>query len=92
MNILRRAIESFALGWPRFKEHDRGTVAYSLLRMAFYLIFIFIAFGAFGKNIEELPRGMALGYIVVMTYIFGLLINVIDDGLSSVVAFFSREG
>jgi hypothetical protein len=88
MNILRRAIESIALGWPRFKEHDRATVAYSLLRMAFYLSFIFIAFGALGKNIETLPQGMAVGYTAVMIYIFGLLINVVDDGLSSVVAHF----
>jgi len=90
-NTLRRALEGFLLGWPRFSMHNKGSLVDSFWMLLGYGLMIFFAVGFFGekfstKNIDLLDAIL----IAVMTYVFGIVINFFDEFLSAIYVVFCR--
>lgn len=83
-NILRRALEGLLLGWPRFPTHNKGSLSDSFWMLLGYGLITFFAAGFFGekfatKNIDLLDAII----IAAMTYVFGVIINFLDEFLSA---------
>lgn len=84
LNIARRFTEGLLLGWPRFSAHDKSTMPRALLRSITYLFLSFIALGALGMNTAKISGFADVIFIAIGTYILGVIVNVIDDAISSV--------
>ena len=87
LNTLRRILESSLLGWPRFSSHNIHSRLYSIIRGILYMFFVYISVGAFGElNSDQDYIGIFnVLYIAIGTYIFGIIVNVIDDTISALV-------
>lgn len=87
INIARRIVEGMILGWPRFLDHTQHTSRYALMRGIIYVCFVIAALGAFGAlNTSKLDGSLfGLFYVAFGTYVFGLVINVLDDAISALL-------
>lgn len=91
-NFTRRFFEGVILGWPRFSFHDRSTFFRSFQRAICYSIFVFFVIGAWG-DLRSNEGGVDSALLVSVTsFIFGSVVNIIDDFVSAVfVCFFSKK-
>ncbi|MDR3054817.1 MAG: hypothetical protein LBU53_05365 [Zoogloeaceae bacterium] len=102
LNAIRRAAEGIILGWPRFKYHNKHTFYRFWLRCIFWVSVVFLGLGAYGSNdsrnfekLHALDAGYAFGgamdvlSIAIFSFLFGAVVNVIDDAIS---ATFSSRG
>ncbi|MDR2113045.1 MAG: hypothetical protein LBQ62_08120 [Candidatus Accumulibacter sp.] len=104
LNTVRRTVEGMVLGWPRFKDHDKSTFFRFWLRCLLWVGLAFFAFGAWGSNetrnfekLHALDAGHELGgtmhvfSIALASFIYGGVVNVIDDAISATYFILKRR-
>lgn len=83
VNSLRRIAEGITFGWPQYKFHNVHTCIRAWTRLALYAVFIFLVIGAYGElHSNNKPDEIEL-IIVAGTYIFGYIVDIFDDAVSS---------
>lgn len=85
VNLVRRILEAAIFGWPQFREHDKESRKRVAALLLFYGTLTFIAVGALGSNTDLPLNSLDLIYIFTATYILGLIVNIIDIFVSSLV-------
>lgn len=85
VNLGRRILEAVIFGWPHFREHDKESRKRAAALFLFYGMLTFFAVGALGSNADIPLNALDLIYIFFATYIFGLVVNIIDIFVSSLV-------
>lgn len=88
LNAIRRVIEGTMLGWPRFHHHDRNTFARSWIRAVAYLALVLFALGIFGEKYSKSLDMLDVLLVAIGTFLFGVLVNVLDDAISATVIVF----
>lgn len=82
-NLVRRFLEGFFFGWPRFKDHDKDSLTRASMLLVGYGLMMYFAIGFFGEKYSSRPLDtINIFLIAVSTYIAGLLVDFIDDILS----------
>ena len=85
VNSIRRFLEGFFLGRPRFKEHDKRSVMRASALLLGYGALMYFAVGFFGEKYSSRPLDVInVGLIAASTYIVGLLVDVFDDVISGI--------
>jgi hypothetical protein len=93
LNVLRRFLEGFLKGWPQFENHDRHSLARAFVRFVGYGLMVYFAAGFFGEKHSSAPFDwMDVGLIAASTYIFGIIVDIIDDVISGFYCVFLRNG
>lgn len=88
-NSIRRFIEAVLFGWPQFKEHDTKSLGKALSVLIGYGAMMCLAIGFIGEKYSSSPIDLiSIGLISTSTYIFGLLVDFIDDVISGVYSIF----
>lgn len=88
-NAIRRVLEGLLLGWPRFAKHNRGSLADSFWMLLGYGLITFFAAGFFGEKFSTKSIDLLDALLIVaMTYIFGVIVNFLDEFLSAVYVVF----
>lgn len=88
LNAVRRILEVGLIGWPRFPAHNKGSLMDSFWMLLGYGLITFFAVGYFGEKFsKELIDFFDVMIVVAMTYIFGNIVNVIDEFLSALYVF-----
>lgn len=86
LNIVRRVVEGALFGWPRYSANNLQTLSYFAFRAIGYFVLFTLALGAYGAlKSSRILDGVGVAFLAVSTFIFGLLVNVIDDFISSCV-------
>ena len=85
VNSIRRLLEGFFFGWPRFKEHDRHSLMRASTLLLGYGALMYFAVGFFGEKYSSRPLDVInVGLIAASTYIVGLLVDILDDVISGI--------
>lgn len=83
-NVLRRFLEGFFLGWPRFKDHDRNSLIRASTLLMGYGVMAYFAIGFFGEKYSSRSLDVInIFLIAISTYIVGLLVDLVDEVISS---------
>lgn len=89
INVIRRFLEGFFLGWPRFKEHNKNSFIRASILLLSYGSIIFFTIGFFGEKYSSRPLDFFnIFFIAVFTYFVGLLIDFIDEVISATYCMF----
>jgi len=82
-NLIRRLLEGILLGWPRFKGHDKNSLATASMLLIAYGTMSYFAIGFFGEKYSSRSLdAINILLIAISTYIAGLLVNFMDDVMS----------
>jgi hypothetical protein len=93
LNAIRRGVEGWMLGWPRFSMNDSKTTLYFTIRATGYFVLVILVLGAYGElRSQRVMDGFEVAFLAIATFIFGLLINVIDDFISSLIQVVFKGG
>ena len=85
VNTIKRVLEGAFLGWPRFAKHDKNSLAHAFSLLVGYGLVTCFAIGYFGEKYSSRPLGFInIGLISIFTYIFGLLVNFVDEVISAI--------
>lgn len=92
-NGISRLFKIFKLGWPIYKEHNFGSLIDSFFMFVFYSLIVFFAVGFAGQkySIEDTRLALILG-VFISGYVFGLIVNVLDEFLSAIYVVILRGG
>lgn len=91
LNTARRGLEGLILGWPRYESHDKTTLVRSWIRALFYLALVFFALGAFGQKYSRPIDLFDIPLIATGTFLLLLIVNALDDAISSTFILFNRD-
>lgn len=85
INSSRRIVEGVFLGWPQFKGHDKNSLIRAFCLLALYGLIAYLAVGFFGEKYSSRNLDFLNFFIICLTtYIFGLIIDLLDDFISAV--------
>ncbi|MDR0379211.1 MAG: hypothetical protein LBI62_04585 [Candidatus Accumulibacter sp.] len=90
LNAVRRACEAMSHGWPRFKSHDAGTMFMSWMRFFLYGILVFFVLGILGEKYSKTLDFIDVFFIAGGTFLFGAIVDVVDDAIASSIVCLSR--
>jgi len=83
-NTVRQFLEGVFLGWPRYKKHDKSNLTRAALLLISYSAMTYFAIGFFGEKYSSKSLdAINIFLIATSTYIAGLLVDLIDEFISS---------
>lgn len=86
LNFARRVLEGAWLGWPRFRCHDKNSLAQSGVRFAILGFLVVISSGFIGEEYPGISSGSLLDnfFIFSAIYVLGIYVDVVDDFIAAI--------
>lgn len=93
INIARKLLEVFLLGWPKFKGHDKDSLVTASMQLAICGAIAYFAMGFFGEQYSRRsPDLINILVIAISTYMAGFIVDLIDEVISGIYCALGGSG